>query len=756
MKNNTTVHTVNEIDLVIDEVLMDVPTVSKKIIRNNESKMIHYYNCPCAFDIETSSFYEGNEKRAIMYGWTMDLNGYIILGRKWEEFITVVERLSERLELSNDQRLIIYCHNFSGFEFQWLRKWLNWENIFAISERKPVYALCDLGIEFRCSYILTDYKLETVGTLLKKYPVQKLVGDLDYKKLRHSETPLTQKEIDYMVNDVRVVTHYIQEQIENEGGKITGIPLTKTGYVRRYCRNACVRGEYKFYNYRKLMKKLVLVPDEYKQLRRCFQGGFTHCNQCNADKVIENVASFDLCSAYPSVMVCEDRFPMGRGEEVNITSIPQFRENLKYYWCMFDIEFRHIYAKEDAPDHIISRSKCWNVENAQIDNGRIVSADCLRTTITGEDFDMIERFYNFDDLTEYNSIGEFRRYRTGYLPFDFVKSILELYRQKTELKDVKGMEEYYTNAKEKLNACYGMTVTDICRDEHLYSDGHWLNYWEWLDIERAKEENKNLSDDEILDKIMGEKLHKENNSFNRFLFYAWGVAVTSFVRHNILSAILECGVDYCYSDTDSVKTTNIKEHKKWFDEYNQTIEEKMKRAMDFHGLPYDYIMPKTKEGKTKLLGAFEYEGTYIRFKSLGAKRYMVQSPIKIKTKPKYKDIGHIKIRKFEQSKIYRPSRITMTVSGVQKKNAIPYLLKRYGAKNMFDVFEFGLEIPKGYTGKMTHTYIDNETAGEVTDYLGNKARYYERSSLHLENCEYVLSDTIPYVDYLRGIRIKEK
>lgn len=752
MKNNTTVHAPTDIDMIIEEALLNEKIVAKRVKYDEQNKLIYYYNCPCAFDIETSSFYEGEEKRAIMYGWTMDLNGYVILGRKWEEFINVLERISERLELHSEKRLIIYCHNFSGFEFQWIRKWLDWDKVFAISERKPVYAISELGIEFRCSYILTGYKLETVGELLKKYPVKKMVGDLDYTKLRHSETPLTDKEIQYMVNDVRVITHYIQEQIENENGKITGIPLTKTGYVRRYCRNACIRGEFKFHNYRKLMKQLVLVPDEYRQLKRAFQGGFTHCNQWNADKVIENVASFDLCSAYPAVMICEDRFPMGRCEEVEITSIPQFRDNLRYYWCIFDIEFHKIRAKENAPDHIISRSKCWDVDNAQIDNGRIVTADSLRTTITGDDYDMIEKFYNFDDF----SIGAFRRYRTGYLPFDFVKSILDIYKQKTELKGIKGMEEFYQNAKEKLNSCYGMAVTDICRDEHIYSDNKWMNYWDWLEEQRQKKKFKNMSDLEILDKIMEDKLHKENNSFNRFLFYPWGVAVTSFVRHNILSAILECGIDYCYSDTDSVKFTNINEHKKWFEEYNRNIENKMKRAMDFHGLNYDYIQPKTKAGKVKLLGAFEYEGTYTRFKSLGAKRYIVIERTSIKTKPKCKYVGKLRLHRNHEVKQYYPSRISLTVSGVNKKFAVPYLLKKYGIKQFFNKFEFGLEIPKGYTGKMTHTYIDNETAGEVTDYLGNKARYYERSSLHLENCEYVLSDTIPYVDYLRGIRIKEK
>ena len=37
--------------------------------RKYKYKGKYYYNIPCAFDIETSSFYEGDEKRAIMYIW---------------------------------------------------------------------------------------------------------------------------------------------------------------------------------------------------------------------------------------------------------------------------------------------------------------------------------------------------------------------------------------------------------------------------------------------------------------------------------------------------------------------------------------------------------------------------------------------------------------------------------------------------------------------------------------------------------------
>ena len=61
-----------------------------------------------------------------------------------------------------------------------------------------------------------------------KYKIEKKVGDLDYSLLRHSNTHLTDTELGYCINDVKVVMAYIQEKIEHDGN-IAKIPLTKTG-----------------------------------------------------------------------------------------------------------------------------------------------------------------------------------------------------------------------------------------------------------------------------------------------------------------------------------------------------------------------------------------------------------------------------------------------------------------------------------------------------------------------------------------------
>lgn len=223
----------------INDILEEIKPLIQYSCINTKHK---YIDLPCAFDIETSSFFhssgkEEKEKVAVMYEWTFGILGYIIIGRTWKEFKEMILNIYLQLELFNDYRLVIYVHNL-GYEFQFMRKHFEWESIFANKNRQPIYALTTNNIEFRCSYLLSGYRLEIIGEELDKYKIKKLVGNLDYNKIRSPETPLTDKELSYCINDVKVVMCYIVEKLL-EYKTISNIPLTKTGFVRRYVRNKC-------------------------------------------------------------------------------------------------------------------------------------------------------------------------------------------------------------------------------------------------------------------------------------------------------------------------------------------------------------------------------------------------------------------------------------------------------------------------------------------------------------------------------------
>ena len=346
----------------------------------------------------------------------------------------------------------------------------------------------------------------------------------------------------------------------------------------------------------------------------------------------------------------------------------------------------------------------------------MVKAKKITILLTNVDYDIIKRTYKWDKLV----IRNFRRYKRGFLPRDLIIAILDLYAKKTTLKGIIEAIIEYQQSKENLNGCYGMTVTDICRDEVIYND-----YFESEDNESW------LSQEPDYEKM----INKYNKDKKRFLYYPWGIWVTCFARKIIWDAIIECGEDYRYSDTDSVKFTNVEKHRPYFENYNKRLEIRLRKVMSLLNIPFEKCMPLTNKGKAKLIGAFEYEGTYHRFKYLGAKRYMVEE---------YN----------EETKEYE---INLTVSGVNKFVCVPYLKKTYGDNtNIFNAFNDGLIIPKGYTGKQIHTYIDYETKGIVRDYLGKEYHYHELSGIHMEDTEYSLSMADEFLNYLLSVQTQVK
>ena len=708
---STKIYNPNEIYEMIELSIADCPQVLKRRYRD---KSIHYFNCACAFDIETTSFIDShNEKCATMYEWTLGLNGLCMIGRTWQEFINVIGVIVDSQLLDKDHRLIIGVHNL-GYEFQFMRHYFEWEKVFAVDLRKPVYALTTNGIEFRDTLILSGYKLETVGKNLHTYKVAKMVGDLDYKKIRNSKTQLTEKEIGYCINDVKVVMAYIQECIDSEGS-IAKIPLTKTGYIRRFVRNACFGNDikeknYKRYDYMTLMQNLTIEDDEYKQLKRAFCGGFTHASPFYSGNICENVMSMDLTSSYPT-QLCLPKFPMSKGEKHIIESKQDFENSLKLYCCLFDLELENVESKF-MYDAYISRSRCIKCENPTISNGRIVSADKLMITVTEQDYNIIKNVYTWSSI----KVGNMIRYQRGYLPRDFVRSVLELYKSKTELKGLEGEDENgvpysvtYLSRKEMLNACYGMTVTDIVRSNIEYID-------EWTQ-----------SEPDLQDAI-----EKYNESKSRFLFYPWGVWTTACARTAVWSAIFNLKDDYIYCDTDSVKFKNPENHMVFFEKYNRIITEQLNQTCEHFGFPREYVHPKNNKGKEKQLGIWDFDGLYEKFKTLGAKRYLL----------KYANDS----RNGDESGQY-----SLTVSGLNKKITLPYLLDKYGT-DIFNKFDDNLYIDGKHTGKNTHTYIDDEKHGKLKDYQGNISEYHEYSCIHLSESDYSLSISQEYLNFLLAIQ----
>lgn len=175
--------------------------------------------------------------------------------------------------------------------------------------------------------------------------------------------------------------------------------------------------------------------------------------------------------------------------------------------------------------------------------------------------------------------------------------------------------------------------------------------------------------------------------------------------------MVKLGNDYVYCDTDSIYLTNAEDHKELFDQSNKEFITELKKAAKHHGFDFERLSPKDINGNNHTIGIWNLDGEYKRFKTLGAKRYIVED---------------------------QNDNINITVSGINKSSAVPYLKETYGER-IFEEFDEHLHVPAGACGKSTHTYIDTVKTGVVTDYLGAVYEYNELSAVHLEETSYTMS-----------------
>lgn len=673
---------------------------------------IYYLNSDFAVDIEVSSFYHEEKKRAYPYIMMVNICGNIIYCRYLSELYEIFQKLKDRYFLSYRRRLLMFVHNLS-YEFQFFRDICNFTEVFARTRLKPMKCFdTNSCIEFHCSYIISGLSLSNLAKNLKTVNIEKLNGDdYNYKLIRHSETPLTEMELKYCEYDVLILHYWIQEEIAKNDGKITKIPLTQTGYIRRDCRkyifDNCNKGIYKY-----MIKKATPDTNCFICLSKAFAGGDTHANYLHVRQVLENVGSFDFASCYPAVMV-KCKYPR-EFKKLDVVSTGMFENLLNKKACVFKIGFEKIVAKRHH--HTLSLSKCetYNKKTIVVDNGRVVEGEYITTYMTDIDYKDFEKFYDFEG----RKLIEFYYSDYEYLPKPFIEYILQLFKNKTELKGLTGElnEALYMKSKQHINGLYGMCVTNIANENAVFTDK-----WEKYKDLTVEEEFKHLT--EVLDEY--------RTAFGSFLLYQWGVWVTAWARHYLRDTIIKIedssddldGFVYC--DTDSVKILNYEEYVDIIEDYNEQNEIDMIKAMKYHGIDVDAFKAKTVKGKEKVLGNWEFEGVYAHFKTLGAKRYLYT------------------VATSQQEEYH------LTVAGLNKTKALPYILDNGG----FDFFKKNMRIPPEFTGKSTHTYIDEYYDIDVVDYLGNVSNCQATHYIHLQEQEYNLSIAKQFEKFLMGTTI---
>lgn len=561
--------------------LYEIPLVKRKAGNQRTRKRIQYKDLITAFDIETTRLQD--IEQSIMYVWQWQFGDeYTVVGRTWEQFEAFQRKLKAVLENSV---LVVFVHNLS-YEFQFLRGIypFNQDEVFAIKSRKVLKCNMWESFEFRCSYIHSNMNLDTYT---KKMGVKhkKLTGTFDYEKHRYPWTELSNEELAYCVHDVQGLVEAIEIEMEHDGDNLYTFPLTSTGYVRRDAKKAMSQVNYRF------VKEQLPDYEIYKMLREAFRGGNTHANRYYTNYTLHNVHSADRSSSYPDVM-CNCKFPISEFYRLGDIGYEEVVKMIgkRQKACIMRVAITGLHlTRIDWGCPYLSLSKCRHIENALEDNGRIISADYLETTVTDIDLKIILQEYSFTDIKFYDVATA----RYGYLPTQLIKTICQYYHYKTELKNVPGQELLYMKSKNKLNSLYGMCAQDPVKQSILFIENDF------------KEQNEDEA----------ELLHAYNKK--AFLAYQWGVWVTAWARYRLEEGIQLAHGDvndpnapqFVYCDTDSVKYLGEIDLTK----FNTERIKDSKRSGAYATDP---------EGITHYMGVYEKEHDMCEFRTMGAKKYV--------------------------------------------------------------------------------------------------------------------------------------
>ena len=645
------------------------------LMRCSRNSKQHVIEAASAFDTEASSFTDiSGQEAAVCYIWQFGIENEIVYGRFMEGFASVCASINEYLE-SNRLDLLVYVHFFK-YDFTWLRSYLKWDKVFFRENRYPLYAKSG-HIEFRDSLALAGgQSLAKIGKGLRK-KVLKAEGDLDYDLVRTQYTPLTELELHYCEMDIRVLIQYIREKMEDEG-TICRIPLTNTGYVRRYMREACFRNKER---YLELMDGLTLDVDAYRLCEQTFAGGDTGPNIKYVGKTLENVGTCDIKSSYPYAMVSR-YFPMSYPLPVDVSDrLDKFEEYIEKYCCMFVGEFFNLQPTQDNvfPMH---KHKALNTIGDVCASGRIIEALYVRYPMTELDWATFKKTYTWSSF----HVSRMKIMERGTLPIPIIESILKFFVDKTTLDGIAERKQDYMIAKNMLNATYGMMVEKPVKP-----------------VFRMTEDGFGKFEPDYV-----EAVERYNNKINRFTFYPWGIWVTAWARFRLYEVVLTLGDDFVYCDTDCAKYLHPEKYKDLFEKINNTVRQDTIALSNRLDKPLDEVAPVAPDGDRKFLGVWEEEkGTpYKRFKTIGAKRYLVE---------------------------YQNGELELTAAGTNKAGTLEFI-KEVAAetgKDPFDIFDDGLCVPEKYARRTTSTWIDRPISGYVDDYLDNRTFYSVPCAIHV-------------------------
>ena len=262
-----------------------------------------------------------------------------------------------------------------------------------------------------------------------------------------------------------------------------------------------------------------------------------------------------------------------------------------------------------------------------------------------------------------------------------INPLFNPYTEKTRLKNA-GLD--YKDKKAIVNSFYGMMVTTIPSENITYTD-------DWGSEPMDEDERRNYARTTLLSPY-------------------WGIYTTAWARYHLLVDVFyKIGNDAVYGDTDSCKYLNPEKHEETFKRFNRKMAKRRYKFCRENGFDMSLMGH---------LGELTDDGNIMKFKTLGAKRYLVLD-----------DKGNLEC----------------TVAGLPKRAFNRYLHqnKVSDLKEVFDRFDFGLKIKNC---KNAHAYVNNVT-DIITDFNGVSEERHSDGACVIYPIDFEMKET-DYTEFL--------
>ena len=294
-----------------------------------------------------------------------------------------------------------------------------------------------------------------VSQIAKSYGIKEQKTEIDYKMFRPVGYVLTDKEKEYITNDVIIVAKALDDMINKQGQ--TALTISSDALTDFKHRLANVpRGTSKDKEkaeecFRQWFPELTLEADTF--IRRAYKGGYTYCNPKFAGEVVGRGLVYDVNSLYPSCM--RDCY-LPYGEPIYFKGVPKPTNDYPLFITHFKCTFKL------KPNHLPTIQLKNN--SRFIETEYLTEVDTLEELfLTNVDLKLFEEHYDVFDLEFID--GFYFKARVG-----FFENYIEYWGNIKKTTKDKGKRQL---AKLMLNSLYGKfasTTSGMMKEPFLNED----------------------------------------------------------------------------------------------------------------------------------------------------------------------------------------------------------------------------------------------------------------------------------------------